>query len=446
MSATIIELNDFGIRCSDGSQCLLESPGFALVQADGVVVGEYAQRQARLDPLNTHYQFWHKLSTEPLPTSNPNVRHYGDLVYLQLQDITRNLKKESSLVLSIPGSFSHEQLALLLGICQSLALDVSAMVDSSVIALSNYTTPGQHMYLDLQLNQSLITQVKIDQRIESIKSHAIPEQGWQSLMDHLAKVITGEFIRQVRFDPKHTASSEQILYNQMPLWLKQSQLQKDIKLEVESQEIQLSSQFFNQHINDFFQPLLRKLQQIPNEGHCLYSQRWHLLNAITQKIPTSVEVASNQVASNCITHLQQLHDQSQNGISFITALASPKASSNKSLSASQAGEHNPHTTLKPSHILWQDHAYPLSASACFLSNNPQTPISAHANGNCLASIQGGKLHLQSTNQSTNQNARQSNITLNKRAVTSSTPINVGDELALPELAQPLKFIHVKEQL
>ncbi len=442
MSATIIELNDFGIRCSDGSQCLLESPGFALVQADGVVVGEYAQRQARLDPLNTHYQFWHKLSTEPLPSSNPNVRHYGDLVYLQLQDITRNLKKESSLVLSIPGSFSHEQLALLLGICQSLALDVSAMVDSSVIALSSYTTPGQHMYLDLQLNQSLITQVKIDQQVESIKSHAIPEQGWQSLMDHLAKVITGEFIRQVRFDPKHTASSEQILYNQMPLWLKQSQQQKDIKLEVESQEIQLSNQFFNQHINDFFQPLLRKLQQIPNDGHCLFSQRWNLLNAITQQIPTSVEVASNQVASNCITHLQQLHDQSQNGISFITALsssmASPKAASKKSLSSSQGSEHSPQGTLQPSHILWQDHAYPLSVSACFLSSNPQSPISSHANGNCVASIQGGKLHLQS--------AKQSNITLNKRPVTSSMSISVGDELALPELAQPLKFIHVKEQL
>ncbi len=442
MSATIIELNDFGIRCSDGSQCLLESPGFALVQADGVVVGEYAQRQARLDPLNTHYQFWHKLNTEPLPTNNPNVRHYGDLVYLQLQDITRNLKKESSLVLSIPGSFSHEQLALLLGICQSLALDVSAMVDSSVIALSSYTTPGQHMYLDLQLNQSLITQVKIDQQVESIKSHAIPEQGWQSLMDHLAKVITGEFIRQVRFDPKHTASSEQILYNQMPLWLKQSQQQKDIKLEVESQEIQLSNQFFNQHINGFFQPLLRKLQQIPNDGHCLYSQRWHLLNAITQQIPTSVEVASNQVASNCISNLQQLHDQSQNGISFITALtssmASPKASSKKSLSSSQGSEHSPQGKLQPSHILWQDHAYPLSASACFLSGNPQSPINAHANGNYVARIQGGKLHLQS--------AKQSNITLNKLPVTSSMSISVGDELALPELAQPLKFIHVKEQL
>lgn len=436
MSATVIELNDIGIRASDQTRCLHESPGFALVQADGVVVGKMARDQARLNPLNTHYQYWQNLNTEPLQTENPQVRHFGDLAYLQLQDLSLKIKGNRDLILAVPGSFSRDQLALLLGICQSLSLNVQAMVDSAVAAASAHHTPGHHLLLDLQLNQALITELHIDHNVEQRKTHIVAEQGWQSLLDHLAKFVSGEFIRQIRFDPKHTASAEQLLYNQLPQWLQQTHTQKDIQLDVEGQRIQIAKVQFDQCISQFFSPLLANVQQLTQGGQTLYTDRWQLIPGVTQQLPQALLLTKQDLAKSCINHLPQLREQNQGNLSFTTALSSQASASagNQSQPTSAAS-----VASQPSHILWADHAYPLSG-LCYLRDHSTHPIAKHANGTGIAHIENGRLSLQDSQQG------ETAIRLNNRPVSAPVTLTVGDELTLPNVSQPLRLISVKEQL
>ncbi|BFM14903.1 hypothetical protein R50073_10860 [Maricurvus nonylphenolicus] len=430
MSATVIELNDIGIRASDQVRCLHESPGFALVQADGVVVGEFARNQARLNPLNTHYQYWQNLNTEPLHTDNPQVRHFGDLAYMHLQELSLQIKNKGDLVLAVPGSFSRDQLALLLGICQSLSLNVKAMVDSAVAAASAHHTPGHHLLIDLQLNQALVTELHIDHNIERRKTHIVPEQGWQSLLDHLAKYVSGEFIRQVRFDPKHTAAAEQLLYNQLPQWLRQAHSQKAIQLEVENQRIQLPKEDINNCVSQFFQPLLNNVQQLSQGGQTLYTDRWQPLPGVTQQLPQAQALATQDLAKNCLKHLPQLREQSKDNISFTTSLSSQVGSTSQQQPTSAAN-----IASQPSHILWADHAYPL-ADTCYLRDHSTAPIGKQANGTSIAHIEKGRLSLQG----------ETAILLNDRPVTAPVTLTVGDELTLPNVSQTLRLISVKEQL
>lgn len=436
MSVTVIELNDIGIRASDQIQCLHESPGFALVQADGVVVGEFARNQARLNPLNTHYQYWQNLNTEPLHTDNAQVRHFGDLAYMHLQELSQQIKlpnkDQHELVLAVPGSFSRDQLALLLGICQSLSLNVQAIVDSAVAAASAHHTPGHHLLVDLQLNQALITELHIDHNIERRKTHIVPEQGWQSLLDQLAKFVASEFIRQIRFDPKHSAACEQLLYNQLPQWLRQAHTQKDIQLEVENQRIQLPKEHINNCVNQFFQPLINNVQQLSQSGHTLYTDRWQLLPGVTQQLPQGLALATQDLAKNCINHLPQLREQNQGNISFTTSLSSQAGAGLQYQSQATSAAS---VVSQPSHILWGDHAYPLSAP-CFLRGHSTAPIAKQANGTCVAHIENGRLSLQG----------ETTILLNKRPVTAPVTLTVGDELTLPNVSQTLRLISVKEQL
>ena len=57
----VLEVNDAGLRLSDGAQVLATEPGFASVRGDQIIVGESARRLARQSPQLSHSRFWYQL-------------------------------------------------------------------------------------------------------------------------------------------------------------------------------------------------------------------------------------------------------------------------------------------------------------------------------------------------------------------------------------------------
>ena len=71
MDIGILELNDAGLRLSLGNVHSAASPGYATIEGDNLLLGTQAMQRARLNPLYTNSQFWHRLSA---PVSVPTVK------------------------------------------------------------------------------------------------------------------------------------------------------------------------------------------------------------------------------------------------------------------------------------------------------------------------------------------------------------------------------------
>jgi hypothetical protein len=223
MSTRVIELNDSAIKLGDESGVLISSPGFALADDKIIHLGEEAERQARLKPTSSFNKYWHELSLEPYSGAG-SFRHYADIAHAQLMHLAEHSGSEGEVIFAVPGSFSQQQLAILLGIAQQTPLRPVGVVDSALAAAIVSATAERIIYVDMQLHQVVLTRLLLrDEELESEEVIQIPGVGSQNFMDLLMQLSTDLFIQQCRFNPQHNAESEQQLYNALPAWLRQEE-------------------------------------------------------------------------------------------------------------------------------------------------------------------------------------------------------------------------------
>ena len=217
----VIELNDAGVTLATETGILVESPGFAVVDARRVAVGEQAMREARLNPRHTVSQFWQRLSTDPLQTPNPRARTQADLAHAHLLHLWETVGREGEdVIFAIPGHYGREQLALLLGIARACPFRAVGLVDAAVAAAATEATPeGTVLHLDAQLHQTVITRLRADEGIVRERVDDLPVVGLAALRDAWVNLVADAFIRETRFDPLHVAATEQSLYDRLEDWL-----------------------------------------------------------------------------------------------------------------------------------------------------------------------------------------------------------------------------------
>ena len=119
----------------------------------------------------------------------------------------------------MPGSFTHQQLAILLG---SHANAVHRYWCRGFVAAAAATQAksAQVIYLDLQLHQALVSRLELEGGVLQTEATVqVPGVGSQSFMNMMMQIATNLFIQQCRFNPQHNAESEQQLYNTLPNWL-----------------------------------------------------------------------------------------------------------------------------------------------------------------------------------------------------------------------------------
>ena len=230
-----IELNDVGIIAVDGTTVLLESPGYALIGPQRVLVGRAAHQQARLHPRQIHHRFWVDLGTAQLPHPYPHVNSHADLACAHLAHVWDQLPQDAEgVVFAVPGSFSKEQLGLLLGIARELSIPVTGMVDAAMAAIPRPFPARKLLHLDVQLHRMTLTHFEQGEQLTRGRVEILDQGGLVSLQDAWVKVIADTFVRATRFDPFHLAATEQELYARLPGWLEALQQRPVTALEMQA--------------------------------------------------------------------------------------------------------------------------------------------------------------------------------------------------------------------
>jgi hypothetical protein len=224
MSLQVLELNDHALVLGNAEGPQVVSPGFVLADDKDLVFGTEAQAQSRLHPNQSHSRFWQDLSLEPLAKGrlpNPRWRHLADLAHGHLNALAQqNGGEQTSTVLSVPGSFSQQQLGILVGIAKQTPLQVNGLVDSALLTAAALPVAKTSLVMQQQLHQTLFSLVELNAgQLRVVETQAVASTGSAQVLDALMHLSTDLFIEQCRFNPQHDAATEQLLYNALPQWL-----------------------------------------------------------------------------------------------------------------------------------------------------------------------------------------------------------------------------------
>jgi len=218
MERAAVVLADSGVAVVGSRGSLTEpSPGLALIDGDDLLVGKDARRSARLKPRWVHSRFWHMLGTDPLGRPFPHDLRTADLAYEHLSEVWRSAGRDAQeVILVVPGVYTNEQLALLLGIARAAHIPVRGLVDLGVAAAADRAIRRRCFHLDLHLHRVVLTEVEHGQAIVRGRVWENDGVGLVKLNDLWARTVARLFVRQTRFDPLHHAGSEQNLYLELP--------------------------------------------------------------------------------------------------------------------------------------------------------------------------------------------------------------------------------------
>jgi len=226
MSLIGLELNDSGIIAAGGSPPQLldldgqvqESPGFALPQKNGLLVGNTAASKAHLFPRQILNHFWDQLNTEPLEQSGKHFPlNHAEIVFRHLSLIWQQLQSHGDeIVMAVPSFYDRSHLGLILGICQELGMPVKGFVPLSLAASTLVCPEKMLLYLDIHLHQIEVIYFEQGEDLTVRDSATTAENGLLPLYRRLVDMIAQEFVRSTRFDPFHQAASEQYLYDRLP--------------------------------------------------------------------------------------------------------------------------------------------------------------------------------------------------------------------------------------
>lgn len=231
MSTLAIEINDAGLVVADASGVLAEEPGFAYVDDSGIVTGRAAAERARLKPDRVSSRYWAELSLEEPPASRAVGATSAELAHAQLEALWRQFGAQAEdAVLVVPGSYTKEQLGLLLGLADECRIRVRAMVDAAVAASTRPYPERQLVYVDAGLHRVSVTPLEQGEDVRAASERGLEAGGLATLMDMIAKRAAELFVGATRFDPFHDAASEQRLYDRLGDWLAALHTQDTIEL------------------------------------------------------------------------------------------------------------------------------------------------------------------------------------------------------------------------
>ena len=315
MSLHVLEFNDAGLRLSDETGILLNSPGYAYVNAKEIEFGEDARKQSKVHPLSSFNQFWHKLSLDPFSKPVGNFRHNADIAFSHLQDIASSAKIEGDVVLAVPGSFSREQMAILLGLLKQSPLRPVGLVDAALIASVDHAQGESSIHVDLQLHQVVLSKLqRVGAELKRESVILVPGAGWLNISDNLMQLFTSAFIQQCRFNPQHNAASEQMLLDNLPQWLLEESIEEgddaassqelrrslQIKLSLNNtvHQASLPRSALHNRLLPFFQKIAQQLAVIDPQGSSplLVSDRMQRLPGFEAVLTSSALGAPRRVA------------------------------------------------------------------------------------------------------------------------------------------------------
>lgn len=382
----IIELVDSEILALGNDGQRVRDPGFALLGSGGIDTGETAFNQAWLYPQRSYNQFWHQLNLAPLPHGNRFARHYADLAYAQLSQLHQQMGKPAEILLAIPGSFSRDQLAILLGLANALSVKTLGLVDTAVAAASTLGDhEGELLHLDIQLHQAVITRIHVGNRITREAVELLPDVGLRHFYRGWAQYIANLFIREYRYDPLHTAEGEQQLFSKLPELLAQLSLTAETALSLSTPRGDFHLNLQRSALLESSLPRLSRLREmiirLDVDGPLLASYRLGKLPGLARELGARV-LDENQVINACRQAVDAIRGEGEGGVDFVTSLprqgqARLELPRQGNASAPQS---QPSTTpLCPTHVLYGHRAWVLASGIGIEVNDAGLSISRDTN-------------------------------------------------------------------
>lgn len=450
MSLKIVELNDSGIKVGDHRGVSVSSPGFALVEGVDLVLGEKAEQQARLQPTNSYNKYWHELSMEALNHGN-HLRHTADIAFAHLLHLAEIGEIDSDTVLAVPGSFDSQQLSILLGLAKQSPIKTVGIVDSAVAAAAAINTTMPSLYLDFQLHQIVVTALNTDREFITVDSVVhIPGVGIQNFINLMMQQATDLFIEQCRFNPQHNAEYEQLLYNQLPIWLSQyDDSQTNLVLELKTSDalhvakmpkegLIASLKGHYKKINQELEPLIKgKYSQL------ILSERLATLPGYRASLPSASAVhvlAEDAVVTACLDNAESIvREEAQ--IHWVRSLPV------KATAADNVVVNSGIVDTMPTHFVYENRAMPIIGSQICNINNANTASQPETNA---IEIEAGDLpyflaKTSSKDSGIQLESGQLDFYLNSKLVQGSQLIRLGDEIRFGQEGAVLKAIQVQHE-
>jgi hypothetical protein len=370
---TAVHINDAGITLMDGAKILYREPGFALLEDNHLITGDEAFRQARIKPRYIQNRYWSDLTTDPLADHRKSHLSAADLVSRQLEQLV-GAGAGNELVIAVPAYMSPQHLGLLLGITGELKLPIVAMVDAAAAATRREYKGAVPVHIDISLHSTTLARLAQPGQVQVEKADVLKGCGTSALVEAWLRLVSNAFVQQSRFDPLHTAETEQMLINKMAGWLSEAARSERVRLQIDaasgSYEATLDSLAFIGAAAPVYQQITSKLRALfrADETPALQlTDRVARLPGLADMLKARVggEVFILEPGATARGALARIGDQAGtgDGVSLIRQLPWDQAAANISDDVAekvQAGT--------PTHVLFGNTAYAIDGSPLVLGS------------------------------------------------------------------------------
>ncbi|MCH7854498.1 MAG: FHA domain-containing protein [Proteobacteria bacterium] len=227
-------LNDAGITLLNDQGIVYREPGFAILNDDHLTTGNAAFGQARINPRRIQHRYWSALESTPLTDKRFNHLSAADLVSRQLEQMWATAgDAERQLIVAVPAYMDAGNLGLLLGVAGELGLSFVTLVDAAVAATRREYKDAVLVHIDISLHQSMLSRMVQAGQSQVERTEVLQDCGVNALYNAWIKTLAETFVQQSRFDPLHTAETEQILFNKLGKWLALAATDDVVELEIE---------------------------------------------------------------------------------------------------------------------------------------------------------------------------------------------------------------------
>ena len=376
MSLLAAHINDAGISVLSAERLLYREPGFALLDDDELITGSKAFENARIKPRRIQNRFWSELTTDVLADRRFQHLSGADLVSRQLEQIWQAVAAAGDrLVVAVPAYMTGEHLGLFLGIANELDVPVVGLVDAAVAATRREYQGAVPVHVDMGLHVATLSRLRQGGQAQLDRSTVIESSGLLPLYDAWIRVISEAFVKQSRFDPLHTAETEQLLLDRLGGWLASASANDRVALEIEYRGISHSAELESLELISAAAPVY---QRIASQLRAIYRAEETpaiQLSDRAARMPGLAEMLAARVggeifllepgatARGLLTRCRDMQ-RGDGGVTLIRQLPW-----DQSAVKIEKGE-LPVAAGQPTHLLFENTAYPIDGRPLLMGSQP----------------------------------------------------------------------------
>ena len=436
MNQAVIELNDCEVTIVQAGNIVASSPGIAVLKQDRIELGQAALQSTHIDPRNTFSRFWSNLSQDNFQRRTKLARHNADLAFAHLLSLHEMAGEVDQVVFAVPGSFTTEQLSLLLGLAGASPFTVTGLVDSAVAATAATAGAGMYQHLDIHLHHTVVTVLEVSETVSRTAVKTVNDVGLLDLQDKCVNHIADLFIQQSRFDPLHHAVAEQALCNNLTQCLQALETETDALIEIEFETTRYQARVNRGRLVEALRPLYDKISAVVDPSCIsLVNRRMAGLPALTEHLAAAsikAEVLDQRaVFSGCMSYMPE-DKAAHEGIYFVTQL---KAATEPVINYATAARLEKKFDAGATHVLVDAEAHPLGQTPLYLSAQGVLTEFRSQDSLCSLTLEDSIATLAPTG----DNAV---VFVNDQAVTGNAGLRPGDVIGFTGAARKFTLIRV----